>query len=107
VALPPLEHLVSMQNSSEEEEGDTYTRPTKSRLISQLMRHWKRHKNAAANSINNCGKKLNKIHQLQRIPAKVAAPLSVLGDDMPDNDDADEEPAKRHYLKRSPPAWLT
>ena len=38
---------------------------------------------------------------MQRILAKVAAPLFVLGDDMPDNDDADAELAKRRYLEWS------
>ena len=88
--LPPLNHLASMKNSSEESDS-TNTKPMQPRVTSQVMRHWESHLNAAANGINNRGKTLNKLHQLQRIPTKVAALLSVLGDDIPD----DVEPAKR------------
>jgi hypothetical protein len=62
------------------------------------MRHWERHLTATANGINNRSKTHNNLHQSQRIPAKVAAPLSILGDDMPDNEDADAKPAKRWNL---------
>ena len=67
-----------MQNSAEEE-GITNIRPTQPRLTSQIMRHWERHLNAAANGTNNRSKTLNKLHQMQGIPTKVAGPLSVTG----------------------------
>ena len=69
------------------------------------MSNWAPHLTAAANSISNRSKTVNQLHQLQRIPAKVAAPTSILGDDMPDNEDADAERAK--YLKWAPPAFIT
>ena len=91
--FPPLNRLATMQKSSKEE-SDTYTRPTQRRVTVHVIRDWERHKNAAANGINNRSKTLNKLRQLQRIPAEVAAPLSVRGDDMSDNEDADSEPCK-------------
>ena len=49
---------------------------------------------AAANGISNRSKMVNQLHQMQRIPAKAAAPISILGDNMPDNEDADAARAK-------------
>ena len=71
------------------------------------MHHWALHLTAAANGINNRSTTLHELHQLQRIPAKVAAPTTILGDDMPDNEDADAAPNKRINFKWAPPAWIT
>ena len=73
-----------MQNSSEEE-GNTNTWPTQARLTSHIMLKWAPHLTATANSICNRSMKVNELHQLQRISAKVAAPTSILGNDMPDS----------------------
>jgi len=104
--LPPLNLLATMQNSSEEE-GNTSTRPTQARLTSQIMLNWAPHLTAAANGISNRSTTLNQLHQMQRIPAKVAAPTSILGDDMPDNEGADASPNKCVTFKWAPPAWIT
>ena len=88
--LPPLNLLATMQNSSEEE-GNTITRPPQPRITSQIMRNWAPHLTAAANSVSTRSTKVNQLHQLQRIRAKVAAPASILGDDMPDNEDDNAE----------------
>ncbi len=102
--LPPLNLLATMQNSSEEE-GNTTTWPTQARLTSHIMRKWAPHLQAAANSICNRSKQVNELHQLQRIPAKVAAPTSILGNDMPDNED--DNAVKAKYIKWAPPAFIT
>ena len=72
--LPPLKLLVTMQDASEEN-VNANTRPTQARLASQIMFHWEPHLTAAANGINKRSKTLNKLDKLQRIPAKVAAPI--------------------------------
>ena len=96
-SLPPLNLLATMQNSTEEE-GNTNTRPRQARITSQIMSHWAPHLTAAANGIGTRSTKVNQLHQLQRIPAKVAAPTSILGEDMPpDNKDENAERAK--YFK--------
>ena len=64
------------------------------------MLKWAPHLQAVANSICNRSMKVNELHQLQRIPAKVAAPTSILGNDMPDNEDDNE--AKAKYFKWAP-----
>ena len=69
------------------------------------MSYWAPHLTAAANGISNRSKTVNQLHQLQRIPTKVAAPTSILGDDMPDNEDADAERAK--HFNWAPPAFIT
>ena len=102
--LPPLNLLATMQNSSEEE-GNTTTWPTQARLTSHIMRRWAPHLQSAANSICNRSKQVNELHQLQRIPAKVAAPTSILGNDMPDNED--DNTVKAKYFKWAPPAFIT
>jgi len=93
-----------MQNSSEEE-GNTHTRPQQARITSQIMSHWAPHLTAAANSVSTRSTKVNQLHKLQRIRAKVAAPASILGDDMPDNEDDNAERAK--HFKWAPPAFIT
>ena len=102
--LPPLNLLATMQNSSEEE-GNTNTRPRQARITSQIMSHWAPHLTSAANGISFRRTKVNQMHQLQRIPAKAAAPTSILRDDMPDNEDANAEREK--YCKWTPPAFIT
>jgi len=102
--LPPLNLLATMQNSSEEE-GNTITRPPQPRITSQIMRNWAPHLTAAANSVSTRSTKVNQLHQLQRIRAKVAAPASILGDDMPDNEDDNAQRAK--HFKWAPPAFIT
>ena len=86
--LPPLNLLATMQNSSEEE-GNT---PAP-------------HLKAAANGVSNRSKMVNQLHQMQRIPAKAAAPTSILGNDMPDNEDADA--ARTKHFNCAPPAFIT
>src|SRR6056300_624009 len=91
-----------MQNSSEEE---GITRPPQARITSQIMRNWAPHLTAAANSVSTRSTKVNQLHKLQRIRAKVAVPASILGDDMPDNEDDNAERAK--YFKWAPSAFIT
>ena len=43
-------------------------------LTSHIMYHWTSHLTAAENGINNRSTTLHELHQLQRSPAKVAAP---------------------------------
>ena len=69
------------------------------------MSHWAPHLTAAANSVSTRSTKVNQLHKLQRIRAKVTAPTSILGDDMPDNEDTNAERAK--YFKWAPPAFIT
>ena len=71
------------------------------------MLDWTPHLTAVANGISNRSTTLDQLHQMQCIPAKVAAPTSILGDDMPDNEDADAAPHKCITLKWAPPAWIT
>ena len=85
--LPPLNLLPTLQNSSEEE-GNTNTRQTQSCLTYHIMRHWAPHLAVVKNGISNCSTTLNQVHKLQCIPTKVASPTSILGDDMPDNENA-------------------
>jgi hypothetical protein len=66
------------------------------------MSYWASHLTAAANGISNRSKMVNQFHQMQRIPAKAAAPTSILGNDMPDHEDADAARAK--HFDRAPPA---
>ena len=65
------------------------------------------HRQAEANISNSSSTNLKKFHHTQRIASKAAAPISVLNNDMPNNEDEQAAPAKRHHLKLSPPAWLT